>query len=292
MDGEIKAKIKFAKYQAVRIAKALKAGEDPNLSNPSPDPAPDQDPGAVDVSGTPAQDLQSGFQQPSVEEVPDEQHRHEASMARTSSLDQSLHPSRAPSLPRPPPVDVPPSATAPNAAENFYQGTANGEVSPLGPPSAGPALSEGGGYFPQVPPVNTVSPPVLPSTPSNDTGAFGAVRPAPSPQYPPPPSSATQAHHFSPPVPGPNPQVPHGYPPPAHGPYAPAYQPPFQGGLAAPPPSAPQPQPQPPATSDLSEEAVAKAQKHARWAISALNFDDVPTAIEELRGALQSLGAR
>jgi vacuolar protein sorting-associated protein VTA1 len=35
--------------------------------------------------------------------------------------------------------------------------------------------------------------------------------------------------------------------------------------------------------------AVADAQKHARWAISALNFEDVPTAIKELRIALAKL---
>jgi len=40
------------------------------------------------------------------------------------------------------------------------------------------------------------------------------------------------------------------------------------------------------------EEAVIKAQKHARWAISALNFEDVNTAVKELRGALEALGAR
>ena len=39
------------------------------------------------------------------------------------------------------------------------------------------------------------------------------------------------------------------------------------------------------------EEAILKAQKHARWAISALNFEDVKTAVKELRGALESLGA-
>jgi vacuolar protein sorting-associated protein VTA1 len=32
------------------------------------------------------------------------------------------------------------------------------------------------------------------------------------------------------------------------------------------------------------------AQKHAKWAISALNFEDVPTAVKELRIALQALG--
>lgn len=40
------------------------------------------------------------------------------------------------------------------------------------------------------------------------------------------------------------------------------------------------------------EEAILKAQKRARWAISALNFEDVNTAVKELKGALESLGAR
>jgi vacuolar protein sorting-associated protein VTA1 len=31
------------------------------------------------------------------------------------------------------------------------------------------------------------------------------------------------------------------------------------------------------------------AQKHAKWANSALNFEDVPTAIKELRAALKDL---
>ncbi len=37
--------------------------------------------------------------------------------------------------------------------------------------------------------------------------------------------------------------------------------------------------------------AIAKAQKHARFAISALNFEDAVTAVKELRAALQTLGA-
>jgi vacuolar protein sorting-associated protein VTA1 len=39
------------------------------------------------------------------------------------------------------------------------------------------------------------------------------------------------------------------------------------------------------------EEAQMEAAKHAKWAISALNFEDVNTAVKELRLALQSLGA-
>jgi len=43
---------------------------------------------------------------------------------------------------------------------------------------------------------------------------------------------------------------------------------------------------------EVDEEAMMKAQKHARWAISALNFEDVPTAIKEFQLALHMLGAR
>ena len=39
------------------------------------------------------------------------------------------------------------------------------------------------------------------------------------------------------------------------------------------------------------EEAILNAQKHARWAISALNFEDADTAVKELREALEALGA-
>jgi vacuolar protein sorting-associated protein VTA1 len=42
---------------------------------------------------------------------------------------------------------------------------------------------------------------------------------------------------------------------------------------------------------DDSEEAIAAAQKHARWAISALNFEDVKTAVHEMHVALKALGA-
>jgi vacuolar protein sorting-associated protein VTA1 len=39
------------------------------------------------------------------------------------------------------------------------------------------------------------------------------------------------------------------------------------------------------------DQAITQAQKHARWAVSALSFDDVPTAIKELKNALRQLGA-
>lgn len=41
----------------------------------------------------------------------------------------------------------------------------------------------------------------------------------------------------------------------------------------------------------MDQKSMAQAQKHAKFAISALNFDDVPTAVKELRDALSTLGA-
>jgi vacuolar protein sorting-associated protein VTA1 len=41
----------------------------------------------------------------------------------------------------------------------------------------------------------------------------------------------------------------------------------------------------------IDDNSVQLAQKHARWAVSALTFDDVDTAIKELRNSLKYLGA-
>jgi vacuolar protein sorting-associated protein VTA1 len=46
-----------------------------------------------------------------------------------------------------------------------------------------------------------------------------------------------------------------------------------------------------PGTYRTDDDSVMLAQKHAKWAMSALNFEDVNTAVKELRLALQTLGA-
>lgn len=45
-----------------------------------------------------------------------------------------------------------------------------------------------------------------------------------------------------------------------------------------------------PDPTTLDPTIVASAQKHAKWAISALNYDDVETARQELRKALELIG--
>ncbi|MCJ1374769.1 hypothetical protein MMC20_006001 [Loxospora ochrophaea] len=277
LDPEMASRIKFAKYHSIRILKALKAGEDPNLSNPAPEPPPIQPP-ALDSSDPDVQmlngpdslnDTQDATRQPSMEEIPDENDRLQPRLAQRSTLNESLHPSRASSIPPAPPQNPPTSYGIPppqdTHAENFYQNPPPPEVSPLDSPIA--RDDSGGGYFPSVP--------VEPTAPTLPSSSLPPSIPPPIAPANPPPSVQPRA-----------------FPPPT----APQFR-------APPPPAAPfiPPQPQtrpPPPTSSTStttfvadEEAILKAQKHAKWAISALNFEDVGTAVNELRGALESLGA-
>ena len=323
IDAEITAKIKFAKYHALRIAKAIKAGEDPNLSNPTPDPTPGSEQAPLDPNDPEVRAIERAsapqgqppsFRQASVEEVPDDNDRMQSSLARTSAINESLHRSRAPST-HSAPYD---NSTAPgggfgqtSGAENFYQNAGNGDVSPLGPLSPAKAPSEGGGYFPRVPDRAESDPLVLPE-PVNDLS---------SPSIPPPANDTYAAPHqasasYPPQHPqGPGPQYPSAPPPVPYGPLSPStttYNMPsfppqqHQSSYPSQPPTAsymsPTPTHPPPRGYNAApvaqeefvpdEETIAKAQKHARWAISALSFEDVNTAINELRGALQTLGAR
>lgn len=65
--------------------------------------------------------------------------------------------------------------------------------------------------------------------------------------------------------------------------------------VVPPPAAAPVPlppvQPVAPGTYRTDDDSITLAQKHAKWAMSALNFEDVDTAVKELRLALQTLGA-
>ena len=333
LDPETAAKIKFAKYHALRIARAIKADEDPNLTNPAPElpPANEQQalhPNDPDVQTlndcTPlSRDLAAAYQ-PSIEEVPDEHDRLVRHMAQRSSLDESLHPSRVHSTQRQPnqgQSDIDGAfSTQENNEENYYSDAPASGVSLLDPSVAGRKTPDGGGYFPNVPDsVETTHQPRSEAPPEDMKSQLAMDLPDSS-ALPPPTSLSTPfmrppdippvdlSKSSLPPHPIYPPSVPR-YPPPHVSPHpsqpsvAPDYalgssqqipqfrQPPhtLQGGPSL---------PAAPASLDsqityvADEEAILKAQKHARWAISALNFEDVSTAIKELRGALGSLGAR
>lgn len=318
LEPELASKIKFAKYHSLRILKAMKAGEDPNLSNPAPEPdtEPPLDPNDPEVrmlNGSSVRDeRQHDPRQPSVTEVQDEEN-------------EPPNAQRAPSVsPQP---DQNQSHNQSILGENYYHDAVQPEVSPLDPASVIRDVADTGGYFPTAPgapdhahdgdpyvtsPIDPGSPPTveLPDAAalppprasehhSHEPITHGSMHSFPPPDFPP--------ADIPPPV-APVPNYPSTHPPASvpysHNQYVPTPtqipQPPTQPSL--PTPRAPQRQPAPvrsmvsPPTSTqpnyaTDEEAILKAQKHARWAISALNFEDVPTAVKELRGALEILGA-
>lgn len=336
--AEIASKVKFAKFHALRILKALKLGEDPNLSNPEPAPIQTEDEVVeLDPKDPEVNDITETYQAPSVEAVPDEESKAiapELPASRVTGLqpgsEEDAASWNAALLPRPLLDD-------PAASRTTTQGLQLDNIDPN--PRAG---SIGGGYFPEVPtplgasaqstttdidapvplpsaashdpdievPVQVQAPPGLGSAPDIDPQDFynntamdldTNVRTAPSfsdiaptqpaPQIAPAPD-LTQKQHPSIPPRSSNPQTR----------AIPATKPLWSSSVASSRSATPQPRAQttsafqaPPPVSNTSsmqvdDLAMAEAQKHARWAISALNFEDVPTAIRELQVALRTLG--
>lgn len=336
-DADTQAKIKYAKWNAVRIVRAIKEGKDPNESNPKPEPVQEEALPELDPNDPEVQQLGGPVKpQPAyVEEVPDEQDKVEARTARQSSIDQSLHPSAQVS------AQGSPRTFEPYPRDGFpYTAVKDDNVSPLEPsPPNERNGSVGGGYFPEVPTFTSqnqeltlsTAPPGLPTVPGaldlpqQPTGYPGAKTSPDFESFPPPSISdppvllPQEFYRRSPSAQQPRippPQAPY-TPPVQQPPYQPPqhqYQPPSMQQQYQPPPQQHQPPPQqyqtfqqrhphpaaapaPPLapvqkhqliTDDM---AIAKAQKHARWAISALNFEDAETAVKELREALKTLGA-
>ncbi|KAB5549567.1 Vta1 like-domain-containing protein [Coniochaeta sp. 2T2.1] len=265
-DQETQQKIKYAKWNAARIVKALKEGKDPNESNPKQEDAPPQpalDPDDPEVQqfgggeGTTPAPLPPNPRQVTVEDAPDGDVARDAAGVSLPHSPMSAAQSDELQLPGVP-TDLQPPAQQPGYFDD------HGQPSPISPPSHNPAAHQ--------PPPKTWTP-----TP-----------PPQAPHFVPPPS-APEDHYRS-------------APPPAAAP-PPTCQAPTPAVAPAPvaPPAAHLPKPtMPPPSSSVSaagpagvvdEAAMAQAQKYAKWAISALNFEDVDTAIMELRRALHSLGA-
>ncbi|CAH0627345.1 unnamed protein product [Chrysodeixis includens] len=142
-----------------------------------------------------------------------------------------------------------------NEGEENVEGTATDNQ-----PAAGPA------DMPQVPGFTTVTPATPPIVPSSFNNSL------------PDPNAALRAASQLPPVP-----------------YTPDLNP---GGFVPYDPSQQPPQPQIPTplygdnsttVAQLSPDQIAKAQKYCKWASSALNYDDIKTAIGNLRNALELL---
>ncbi|KAI0877168.1 Vta1 like-domain-containing protein [Hypoxylon argillaceum] len=306
-EPETLEKIKYAKWNAARILKAIKEGNDPNESNPKQEePKPEEGVSPLDPNDPEVQLINSARPRPAtVEDVPDDQ-----GLPRAPISSYSLHATAPVSAPNSP---LPPTASVPDP------------VSPIAPPDV-PA-QEPGSYFPNAPSATDQSPLDLPSTtsmpppgtvghsvlgsppevptpsvhhppPAPPSVPYASPGAPPSPQdfyHPPPQHQTAPAPPFVPPqqhyIPSQAPSAPHNY----HAPYS---QPVVPKVVTAPPP---RPAQQyggnsgptgPTGPYNYDDMAIAQAQKHAKWAISALNFEDVPTAVRELQAALSSLGAR
>ncbi|KAE8351855.1 Vta1 like-domain-containing protein [Aspergillus coremiiformis] len=273
LEPETAVKIKFAKYHAVRIAKAIRAGEDPNESNPVMKDEDEtegdnlvvmkDDPDVKAIVGSPP----TQQRQPSVEDVPDES-------------------APSPTLPQPPTgfTQVPASSRDIARSPTQDMDVDADQDAPLNLPSAPATLTS-----------SSTSIPKLPDTPTR-VGARHLSGASDAFQSFPPPSTIPPS---SPPV-GPHPPSSF-YSQPDVTPHQPARSPPSTA------PAVPRPAPQPIYASapilsagstssyvnsqTVDDHSIALAQKHARWAVSALTFDDVNTAIKELKNSLKYLGA-
>ncbi|KAI1374226.1 DUF605-domain-containing protein [Hypoxylon crocopeplum] len=293
-DAETQEKIKYSKWNAARILKAIKEGKDPNESNPTHEEKHDEAVPALDPNDPEVQMIRGA--QPrsaTVEDAPDE----DGGLHPTSTGSYQTFPAPvsaptsppAPSAPAPeqvspiappgPPTSDPGSyfpdaPSAPNASSTLDLPSPPGSTTydPMGPPPAPPVIPSPATHDPSAPPSVPFSPPNLPSTPQ-DYYRPAPTQPAAPPQQPhiPPQAPTSNHNYYSQPS---QPVVPVKMPPPTI---------PTQhyGGNSA--PSNPY---------NADDMAIVQAQKHAKWAISALNFEDVPTAVRELQAALATLGAR
>ncbi|CAG5173979.1 uncharacterized protein ALTATR162_LOCUS7710 [Alternaria atra] len=318
-DPEITSKTKFAKYHALRIVKAIKANEDPNATNPVQEtPQQPTSPPALDPNDPEVQRINQGAPpqnpyQPYVETAPN-----------TSTQPSPNFSARQVS---PPPPNFPSAPTGYNQSSHDDVSP----ISQPATSRQGSVVSIGGGYFPKTDPptfTSETTAPGLPTAPMDIDPLTSSLPNSPAPQAPEPsdpanfyqnpasPPPPAQAPHQPPPQNSyqspPPPQVPqkpqrlsssfsqYGSP----SPQPPQQQYPQQGGFSQ--PSQPQysstphqnPYAQPPAPQQSlqgpfrdDEDSIMAATKHAKWAISALNFEDSATAVKELRTALQALGA-
>lgn len=299
-DAETQEKIKYAKWNAARILKAIKEGNDPNDSNPKQEEIKEEEAApALDPNDPEVQAIGAAAQpRPvTIEDAPED--------------DGKLHPTPGIYQTFPAPVSAPTSPPASSAP-------APEQVSPIAPP--GPPTGEQDGYFPDAPSApDTLDLPSTNSMPPPGSTTYGLMGPpptipspsshepgtAPSAPFSPPRSSAQDFYrsNLPPPAVAPTPpsippqkrQTPHTQTPTS-----------TQSFYSQPPqPVAPRVAPPPPQQQssgnynnatlnsfNTDDMAMVQAQKHAKWAISALNFEDVPTAVRELQAALATLGAR
>ncbi|SPQ18443.1 9aa4dbfc-c348-4341-8ade-b453861e1da3 [Thermothielavioides terrestris] len=277
VDRETQQKIKYAKWNAARIIKAIKEGKDPNESNPKHEqPAPVEldphDPAVQSLGGAPSTTIS---RRATVEDVPDVDLARDAAGVSLPQNPVSAGPSpvsdgglQLPGVPTDlgqpaEPGHFPSEPTLPPPPQQLNQFQAPPDFPP--PPT---------GWTPSQPSPTTSSPPA--------SWSHTAANPPPGPGF-----------HHQPPAPPTAPSTFSTNAPPTAAVASPPVNPPTDtpGINMAPTATTAGPTASPPlsGTFTTNEAAMVEAQKHAKWAISALNFEDVPTAVRELRRALDLL---
>ncbi|KAI2641008.1 Vta1 like-domain-containing protein [Xylaria nigripes] len=305
-EPETQDKIKYAKWNAARILKAIKEGKDPNESNPKQEEAKQEegithlDPNSVEAQFT-------GSAQPlsaTVEDIPDDGGIPPHGPYSSYSLNTEAPPISAPNSPPPPPTAPGPDPVSPIAPPDvpsqepgsYFRDTAPSDqftldlpsttgMPPPGPISSSalgspPEISNPSPHNPSIPPPS--APYASPSGPSSPQDYYH--KPLQHSAVPPAPFVPSQQHYS----PSQAPSAPHNY----HASYTQPAAPMTKARPPPPPPVQPQVGHNSTGPNNVDDMAMAQAQKHAKWAISALNFEDVPTAVRELQAALATLGAR
>ncbi|KAJ5337382.1 uncharacterized protein N7506_005404 [Penicillium brevicompactum] len=278
LDLQISGRIKFAKYHAVRFVKAIKNGEDPNSSNPVPKDEEQKSITAQEVQAFDESLAEQAYRptQPPTEVLPEEPDHLRRPLAQQSSHDEPLHSFRASSLQWPLKSST---SGIPSIARNAPGSP--GRTMDIDQPQPGglelpstPGTIGGSSLVPNLPDIAGTST-FGEANASNHLNTFHSFLPptANSPVTAPDPPffygpSSTSAH------------IPH----PAA---LPSRTPPVTRAPVASVPTIKQCQPPP----LLEDQSISLAQKHVHWALSALEFEDVFTAVKELKNSLRYLGA-
>lgn len=186
--------------------------------------------------------------------------------------------------PPPAPMPRPPSPTIEEITDESF---VNKPSNPTPSPHDVPMASDMGALSNDVPfqqPFFSSVPNVLQGQSNIDLGNTvfaGSGQPNPFD----PPSAPALLPTAPPPVSASPPPAPEPFPPPSFN--MPALDQ-FSQPSAFPPPPPRQTMP----TKKLHPDDIAKAQKYAKWAISALDYEDVDNAILQLRNGLAALGAQ
>ncbi|BEI85171.1 hypothetical protein CcaverHIS002_0505720 [Cutaneotrichosporon cavernicola] len=322
MSEEIAQKAKYAKWKAADLAKCLREGRTP-VSGPPVDPLEAELAALGPPADAPTDRRGSGSGSGGIATPTS---RASASLAPTSPPDARSPLATSPDLPSLPGVPAPASMDRTLSGGSARSGGSGLEL-PSAPVGLERTLSDSSGGFglPSVPPPLPLpslpgvvgGAPAFDSTPVSDNEEEEAPGPEVQPRSnasrffidllspePDPPSSppsvapvarsAPSAPPLSPPPVASPPHAPPRAPPPTSPPRAPPTSAPVRAVpapvRAAPviPPPAPVPARLGP-VRELSRAETERCQKHCRWAISALEFEDPETARTELLKALAML---